>query len=647
MTERPIGARALHLLALVFLANLLGGCFIPYQENDWEAYDGPGATYFQAEEVEFSLDLMEDPLEPINRPISAFNYAFLYGIVQPLAWVYRLITPEVFRESIANLFDNALYPARVINNMLQGKWDGAGRETNRFLINTTVGILGLFDPAKDWWEIEPSKEDMGQTFNSWGWEDSTFFVMPFLGPSTVRDGVGQGVDYFLDPLTYVKDPTGRNLQLYRTFNTLSDLIPGIVDFVERNYDAYQLSKLLFVLNREIQTDDYSHESEDTGETETLDSVFLKPEDEDWDKKGKTHTIDLPNGKKVVFTEWIQDEPAPLMFFIPGTGGHRLENSALAMSELAYTNGRSVVTISSALHMEFIDNTLTNAVPGFMPSDVADTHLALDAINKDILRRYPADRFSERWLVGLSLGAMTTISIAAANADPDNALIDFNLYGPIDCPISLEHAVRTLDGFWNEPLKFPEEERRLKVRRLLRKVLDLGTSGDLKPGDKLPFVAWEARFLIGFAFRLTIISTIQNTQTREDLGVLKTKRTWYRRSMSYMECSTFSFMEYMYAFVLPYVATLRDDIDFDEAGAARLLELCDLRSLEDQLRDRDDILYFSNKNDPLLRPEDLEWVVDVFGDNATLFETGGHLGNLGKDNVREAMRMAAEARMLKP
>ena len=630
-------------LLLVVMA-LVTACHIPYEQNDWEAYDGPGAEYFQAQEMEFTFDLMDDPLEPINRPISAFNYAFLYGVVQPLAWVYRTIVPKVARESIGKMFDNALYPARLVNNLLQAKWEGAGRETQRFLLNTTVGILGLFDPAKSYWGIEPSKEDMGQTFHKWGWRHSTFFVAPLVGPTTLRDGTGQIGDYFLDPLTHTHQPEGFYAQTFRTFNTLSDFIPGIVDFVERNYDAYQLSKLLFILNREIQTEDYSFHAEDTGETETLNAIFFKPEDPDWADKGETRTLKLSNGKQVIYTVWMQDEPAPIFYFVPGTGGHRLENSAQAVSEIAFRNGRHVVSVSSSLHTEFINNTLTAAVPGYLPSDSHDTHVAFDEIHADLVRRHGAGHFPKVWLGGLSLGGMTTLHIAAANADPEDTLLDFDTYIPINCPISLEHAVKTLDAFFNEPQRFPREQQLDRVRGVFRKALDLGTSGDLKPTDDLPFVDWEARFLIGFAFRLTIISTIQDTQDREDLGVLKTKRTWYRRSMSYLECSTFSFMEYLYAFVLPYYAERLEGIEFTDAGAEELFWRCDIRSLEAQLRGRDDIIYFSNRNDPLLQPADLEWIEQTLGEKAQLFEEGGHLGNLGQKEIQEVVHRAAEAQL---
>jgi len=117
-------SRSLRLIALVIGPSLVSGCRITYQENDWEAYDGPGAAHFQAEEMEFPLDLMKDPLEPINRPISVFNYALIYGIVQPIAWVYRHIVPKPARESVGKAFDNALYPARLVTTSCRASGEG-------------------------------------------------------------------------------------------------------------------------------------------------------------------------------------------------------------------------------------------------------------------------------------------------------------------------------------------------------------------------------------------------------------------------------------------------------------------------------------------------------------------------------------------
>jgi ABC-type transporter lipoprotein component MlaA len=92
--------------------------------------------------------------------------------------------------------------ARLVNNLLQAKSWGAGDETLRFLANITLGRAGLFDPARSWWGIQPSDEDMGQTFATWGWRDSAFLSLPLFGPSTVRGGLGTLGDMPLDPTFY-------------------------------------------------------------------------------------------------------------------------------------------------------------------------------------------------------------------------------------------------------------------------------------------------------------------------------------------------------------------------------------------------------------------------------------------------------------
>jgi phospholipid-binding lipoprotein MlaA len=143
-----------------------------------------------------------DPWEPFNDKMFEFNLRVDRYVLKPAANVYRKIMPEPFQIIIANGFDNIRWVPRFVNSLLQGKFGGAGREVARFLINSTAGIGGLFDPAKDYWGIRPSKEDFGQTLGLWGAGAGPFLVLPFLPPMTVRDGVGRGVDTFLDPLSY-------------------------------------------------------------------------------------------------------------------------------------------------------------------------------------------------------------------------------------------------------------------------------------------------------------------------------------------------------------------------------------------------------------------------------------------------------------
>ncbi|HKQ67048.1 MAG TPA: VacJ family lipoprotein [Methylomirabilota bacterium] len=142
-----------------------------------------------------------DPWERFNEKVFEFNRQTDRYVLKPVAKVYSVIIPEPFQVMIANGFDNISFVPRMVNSLLQGKWGGATRELSRFLINSTAGIGGLFDAAK-YWGIEKSREDFGQTLGVWGVSPGPYLIVPFMEPMTVRDGIGRGVDSFMNPLSY-------------------------------------------------------------------------------------------------------------------------------------------------------------------------------------------------------------------------------------------------------------------------------------------------------------------------------------------------------------------------------------------------------------------------------------------------------------
>lgn len=151
-----------------------------------------------------------DPLEPLNRGIYAFNEVADKVVVAPAANVYKTATPAVARKGVGNFLRNLGSPVVFVNNVLQGDMDGAGTTAYRFGVNTVFGGLGLFDLAEGD-GFEHRGEDFGQTLAVWGVPEGPYLVLPFLGPSNLRDTVGQGVDTAFDPLTWTEFESDENL----------------------------------------------------------------------------------------------------------------------------------------------------------------------------------------------------------------------------------------------------------------------------------------------------------------------------------------------------------------------------------------------------------------------------------------------------
>ena len=148
-------------------------------------------------------DFDEDPWEGFNEKMFNFNREVLDRfLLKPIATGWDFVFPDLVQRGIRNMFDNLWVVRRVVNNTLQLKLAGAGTELARFTINSTIGLVGFFDIAKDGFGIEQKDEDTGQTFGTWGMGPGPYLVLPFLPPLTVRDGVGYAFDGAMFPASY-------------------------------------------------------------------------------------------------------------------------------------------------------------------------------------------------------------------------------------------------------------------------------------------------------------------------------------------------------------------------------------------------------------------------------------------------------------
>lgn len=198
---------------------------------------------------------INDPNEGVNRAVHGFNKGVDTVLLRPASRVYGAVVPAPLRTGVNNFAENLEGPGDVVNNILQGRIDQAGNNTLRFAVNTTMGIAGLFDAAS-FLGLPEGDTDFGETLLIWGAGEGAYVELPVRGPSTTRDAVGQVVDLFLNPFSYVLKPA--HAEVASGANALS-IIGDRYKFGETvdsvlydSADSYAQARLLYLQNRRFE-----------------------------------------------------------------------------------------------------------------------------------------------------------------------------------------------------------------------------------------------------------------------------------------------------------------------------------------------------------------------------------------------------------
>jgi phospholipid-binding lipoprotein MlaA len=228
-------------LALVLCLLLLGGCAaLPPGKRD-----------------------PRDPWERVNRTTYKFNDKFDRAIARPVARAYRK-TPQFVQTGVHNFFTNLDYTVVMLNDLLQGQFKPFARDTARLVINTTVGIGGLFDPASKV-GLDRNDRDLGQTFGKWGMKTGPYLVIPFLGPSDVRDAFGRLGDDFSSPRQYIRNPYWNyGLFLLQTIDSRARLLDASA-IADSAFDPYAFIRNAYLQNREFKVHGAQPENEEQEE----------------------------------------------------------------------------------------------------------------------------------------------------------------------------------------------------------------------------------------------------------------------------------------------------------------------------------------------------------------------------------------------
>jgi phospholipid-binding lipoprotein MlaA len=190
-----------------------------------------------------------DPFEGVNRVIFTVNDTLDTYFFRPIAWTYGWIMPEFAKPSISKAFRNLRSPAIFGNNLLQGEFGDAGVTFLRFVINSTVGIAGLFDIAEEF-DLEQHDADFGQTLHAYNIGAGIYVVLPLFGPVSARDGVGRLIDTFMDPITYLLGPSDRALfGLGRSLVRREELLEQLDELRKTSVDYYAAIRSLYYQDR--------------------------------------------------------------------------------------------------------------------------------------------------------------------------------------------------------------------------------------------------------------------------------------------------------------------------------------------------------------------------------------------------------------
>ncbi len=197
-----------------------------------------------------------DPLYYFNVGMFHVTDTAYFWVLKPIASGYKFIVPDLIRIWVRNFFYNLGMPVRFVSNLLQFKFKDATAEIGRFLLNSTVGILGFGNPAENYPFLNPTKEDLGQAFGKWGIGEGFFVYLPFLGPSTLRDTVGLVGDEFLNPVNYIESDIAKySISGFKMINNVSLQLGTYEAIKEAALDPYEAIRNGYLQRRRKEVDD--------------------------------------------------------------------------------------------------------------------------------------------------------------------------------------------------------------------------------------------------------------------------------------------------------------------------------------------------------------------------------------------------------
>lgn len=616
--------------------------------------------------------LGKDRLESFNRLMFRVNTLSNDYVIYPANVVWASVMPKYGMDRINNMFDNLAYPKRLASSLFQADFGASGTESLRFLTNTTLGFAGMYDPAKNWFGLEPRNESFGQTFAAWGIGKGYYLYLPFVGPTTVRNGVGSVFDTAFKPESYIPfAPVALAVKGTKVMDKTTQL-QSKLEYINSTYaDPYEITRLYYGFNTYTLEKNLDRK-EVFDEVDSRMSVNSEPDGcitgsgckisdikfEDFDSQGavvdsiRSSVVDRQKKEESFWADislWNRtfekriedkrvrlhkdadkyeyryllqkDKTSPLAIIYPAIGENTDSKQSIALSRILYDKGYSVLFMGSTFDWKFARSMPHSYKPGLTTADAEYLRNATLKILKD-LSRCQNREFKEKIIVGTSLGATHTLFIAAMEEkDPQ---LGISRYISISPPVDLLHATQTLDKFiesWkqtnNQDLKLKTALSANKIIKTCRKKYDC--DGDIS----LPLREGEAKLAISFVAK----------QKLTDLILTIERNSKINKSELYNEILKMNFNDYLNKYILPN----------EEVSAKDLESKSSLYSIAENINNNPNIRIIFSEDDYLLTDEHTKWLKDTFKDRSVIFSHGSHLGFLYRKEFQDLFTEAINIR----
>ena len=605
----------------------------------------------------------EDKFEKFNRKMFNFNVKMNKYVLKPVDTVWSSIMPKCAMERLKNCYTNIEYPKRVVSCLLQKDFKSSGKETARFLINSTIGLGGMFDPAKSKFKIEPTQEDMEQAFSNYNIKKGPYLVLPFAAPNNVRGYLGKVFDCGLNPATYFMG-IGPIIAKGGFIANKTSYAQSLIKNLEQTFaDPYDVAKKLYGIDNYIKNTNLDRKevlaqivdsqkiySEDVLEPQT--SVKSDIVLNDYDSQSpivdsmRTSLFEIPNSKKSMWNElsiWNRsfnkkiktsevnidsqranykfryilqkNKKAPIAIVYPSIGEGAFSHHPVVFAKIFHDAGYSVIIQGNPFNWEFIKSAPKDYRPGLPCKDAQYTRLMTSKILENLKKKEKISP-SNKVIVGTSYGGLTALFVAAQE-EQENTL-DVSKYISICPPVDLFYALKKLDLYSEECNKGgPEFQERTAVAA--GKLLQLYQSNNISVDDfqTFPLTEEEGVIATNFIMRQKLSDIVF---TLEDIS--KNKKTDI-----YKQINSMSFSDYINKYVAKNVNKPANELNYEMS----------LYSIEKFLTTNSKYKIYEAMDDHFTNEKQLSWLKKIGSDKVVLLQNGSHLGFLYRKEFQDSLK----------